>query len=361
MSAAEGRLPERLARRLGAAMPPALRAAMAAGGFLDATGAAPEDGSLPPLPAAPEHDLEAMLALTRLAAAHAAPLPLAETMLGHYALARAGLAPPLGPMTIGPVLPPGGVVRFAAGALRGRLHRLPWARQAVAAAVVVAEGDQARTILAGRPAVLECGLNLAGEPRDLVLLDDTPVLAAGAPGRGLTPAGLYRLGALFRAAAMAGALTQAADLTLRHVRRRREDGRRPLARAAVAEDMLRLAAEAAAARAVTAAAGQAAAGGAASLEEAGFAIACAKQRASAAAGAGAALAHRLQGVAALAPDHPLPALTRRLWAWRDEFGGEAEWAAWIGARARAAGGAGLWPLVADRGRMRAATEEAPNE
>jgi acyl-CoA dehydrogenase len=44
-------------------------------------------------------------------------------------------------------------------------------------------------------------------------------------------------------------------------------------------------------------------------------------------------------------EHSLHYLTRRLWSWRDEFGDETYWAALLGRRIAAAGGAGLWPLI----------------
>ena len=149
-----------------------------------------EDGpvlraALPPELGGEGEGLPGLLAIAEAAGAVGAPLPVAETLLGHYALALAGLAPPIGPLTIGPVQP-GEVARFEAGLLVGRLDRLPWARHAAAAVIVL---DGGRTILAGRPAIGAEGRNVAGEPRDLVLLEEMPVLAAGPPGSGLTPGG----------------------------------------------------------------------------------------------------------------------------------------------------------------------------
>ena len=54
--------------------------------------------------------------------------------------------------------------------------------------------------------------------------------------------------------------------------------------------------------------------------------------------------HRADGQVAIeASENPLHRLTRRLRAWRDEDGGEAHWAAWLGERVA---GDGLWERLA---------------
>ncbi|MBL6076485.1 acyl-CoA dehydrogenase family protein [Belnapia sp. T18] len=289
--------------RLSSAFDPHLWAALEEGPVLRA--------ALPPELGGDGEGLPGLLAIAEAAGAAGAPLPIAETLLGHHALALAGLAPPIGPLTFGPVLPddsPG----FGQGLLAGRLHRLPWARHA-STAVIVLEGR--RTVLAGRPAIGDEGRNGAGEPRDLVLLEEMPVLAAGEPGMGLNPGGLRALGTLFRAAAMLGATGRLAG------------HRRSPALAAAARFALRRAAWA----------------------PGRFAIACARLRVHAAA------------EDALAIPGQDPALVRRIAAWSGEFGTESEWASWLGRRARRAGAAGLWPLIADPGRMPDQTEETDDE
>jgi acyl-CoA dehydrogenase len=41
-------------------------------------------------------------------------------------------------------------------------------------------------------------------------------------------------------------------------------------------------------------------------------------------------------------EHPLHYSTRRLWSWRDEFGGESHWQAEIGRLVCSHGGVALW-------------------
>jgi acyl-CoA dehydrogenase len=64
-----------------------------------------------------------------------------------------------------------------------------------------------------------------------------------------------------------------------------------------------------------------------------WAVGSAKARTSEAAGAAAKIAHQVHGALGFTLEHPLRLLTTRLWAWRDECGGEAHWQERLGARA----------------------------
>jgi len=280
--------------------------------------------------------LPALLLLTRIAAAHSAPVPLAETLMAGHLLSAAGIEVPEGPLTVAPVLA-GEEARRDGGRLSGRLHRVPWARHA--AGLVVLAGD--RLVLTGRPAVVAEGANYAAEPRDAVDLDGAAVIAEGpAPD----PVALRALGALFRAAAIAGALGRIAELTVRYAGERVQFGR-PIAKfQAVQHGIAVLATQAAAAGAAVDRAALAAGVPGAPVFEA----AAAKVRAGEAATQGAAIAHQVHGAIGFTYEHTLHFSTRRLWSWREEFGDETEWAALMGAMVRRAGGAGLWPLVTRR-------------
>ena len=72
------------------------------------------------------------------------------------------------------------------------------------------------------------------------------------------------------------------------------------------------------------------------------AIAAAKARAGEAAGIGAGLAHQIHGALGFTYEHSLHFLTKRLQAWRGEYGGEAEWNAWLGHHLATAGADQLW-------------------
>jgi acyl-CoA dehydrogenase len=80
----------------------------------------------------------------------------------------------------------------------------------------------------------------------------------------------------------------------------------------------------------------------------GFAVAIAKARCGEAAGQVAAACHQVHGAMGFTQEHPLHFATRRLWAWRDEWGAESYWQEKLGRMICAEGGAGFWPLIADR-------------
>jgi alkylation response protein AidB-like acyl-CoA dehydrogenase len=91
------------------------------------------------------------------------------------------------------------------------------------------------------------------------------------------------------------------------------------------------------------------AAGASDQGQAGFAIAAAKARASETAGKIAAMGHQVLGAMGFTYEHNLHHFTRRLWAWRDDYGSDTFWAAELGRLVCAAGPESLWPgLTAGR-------------
>ena len=105
-----------------------------------------------------------------------------------------------------------------------------------------------------------------------------------------------------------------------------------------------------AAQAACAGASADAAVAAAERGDATFEIACAKARVGEAAGVAAAIAHQVHGAMGFTREHRLHRFTRRLWAWREEFGDEAYWWRWLGRIALAKHGDGLWPYLTARER-----------
>ncbi len=58
---------------------------------------------------------------------------------------------------------------------------------------------------------------------------------------------------------------------------------------------------------------------------------------------GTGIAHQVHGAIGFTHEHALHFATRRLWAWREEFGTDAFWAARLGRAAIGARAAGFWP------------------
>ena len=80
-----------------------------------------------------------------------------------------------------------------------------------------------------------------------------------------------------------------------------------------------------------------------------FLIAIAKTRVGDAATLASEIAHQVHGAIGFTKDYSLQLSTRRLWSWRDEFGGDTEWAARVGAYVCAGGADALWPTLTDGG------------
>jgi len=277
------------------------------------------------------------MALLRIASAHAAPVPLAETMLAGWLLAGAGLTVPDGVLSVAPVRLKDAMV-LKDGHLTGTAARVPWARNAAALAVLIAgpEGPLVAVVPAGGFTVTAQDGNLAGEPRDTVAFD-AAVEARPSP---VTLAQLRAAGACLRTVQIAGALSRALAVSIGYAQTRVQFGRAIGKFQAIQHNLAIMAGQSAAAIAAADMATDALEGG---LDP--FLVGAAKARAGEAASIAAGLAHQSHGAIGFTQEYELHYLTRRLWSWRDEFGNEAEWNAIVGRAALEAGADGLWPRL----------------
>ena len=279
-------------------------------------------------------------AVLRVAGRFSVPVPLAETLIAGWLLARAGIAVPNGPMTVAPVHADGHIVLRDDGALAGRARRVPFARNARHTAVLAHRGGEpvvALVATAGLP--VSHSTSLAGEPSDEMSFDGT-VPAAVRPVT-LDQDRLVAFGAAVRLQQMAGALEKILEQSVQHALDRSQFGR-PIAKfQAVQHNLATLAGEVAAASAAADAAAEACSG-----PEIGLAgVAIAKVRGGEAAGTGAAIAHQVHGAMGFTYEHSLHHATRRLWAWREEFGNETAWAQRLGRMVAAHGADQLWSFI----------------
>ena len=286
-----------------------------------------------------------LCALARVSGYHAAPVPLVETWLAEQMLSAAGLPPIEGVLTVGPVLRRDTVRlerRGGGWSLSGALKRVPWGRDARALVLTVDSDDGGRTVVIEAPQGWTHAWSYAREPRDDIEFDRLalPDENVGAPGRGWNRAALFFGGALFRTQSMAGAMERALELTVGYAKERVQFGRVIGKFQAVQQQIAAMASHVAAGSAVAQSAAEANASGLARFE-----IAAAKARIGEAVAVVAGVAHQVHAAMGFTHEHSLHRSTRRLWAWRDEFGSEAEWQAWIGRVAVELGGEGLWPYV----------------
>src|SRR5262245_21418130 len=177
----------------------------------------------------------------------AVPLPIAETMLAGWLLARAGIPTPSRPMACGPTIAGDAPLLAADGMLSGRLDAVPFAKGAGHLAVLAGrEGGGVAVVLvdAGAAQIAE-GVSLAGDALNTVRLDGVRPVADATPGLGGDA--LLLMGAAARAMQMAGALEAILDLSVTYANERIAFGR-PIGKfQAVQQGLARLAGEVAAA------------------------------------------------------------------------------------------------------------------
>lgn len=255
--------------------------------------------------------------LMRLAGAHAVAVPIVETLLATWFLTEAGLPVPTGRMSI---------------AIDG-FHR------------TVTFGDDVEHVVQvkGRSVVLHRGAlpRAPGTMGDQA--GDATCLASGIVDTAEMPSesGLL-LAALARAAQISGALDTVLTSTIAFAAQREQFGR-PLSRFQAIQHLLsEMGAEAAAASAIVDAAIM-------SVQRRTppdlTTIAAAKFRAGQAATVLSEHAHQVHGAIGYTEEYGLARLTRRLWQWREDFGGESYWARALGETALGTSDP-LWPQIA---------------
>jgi len=293
-----------------------------------------------------------LYAVLRVAGRFSAPIPLAETMLAAWIASSAGLEVSEKPMTVGPVRADDRLTLERDGngwRLSGRASRLPWATD-VARIVLLADGPDGAMAVAldgTAGAEVEAGRNMAGEPRDTLSFSGLRVAGdAVAPvATGVDRAALYRRGALARAVLMAGAMERALDTAVTYAGERKQFGR-PIGKfQAVQQQLAVMAGQVAAAGAAADAGVEALSIDDPARQE--FLIAIAKTRVGDAATLASEIAHQVHGAIGFTKEYSLQLATRRLWSWREEFGGDTEWAARVGAYVCAGGADALWPTLTD--------------
>jgi acyl-CoA dehydrogenase len=278
----------------------------------------------------------AALSLIEVAAEYAAPIPLGETMIAAWLLDRAGLPVPSGPLTFAAVI---GNAEAAGSSWRltGVSQRVPWGSRAGVVAVADGEAGPRIFLLDPHAMTVELGTNLAGEPRDTLTID--ALVGTGAPSP-VSVDQLRVIGAAIRTMQIAGALRSATTMALQYARDRVQFGRSLSKFQAIQQSLAVLATQ-------TAVSSMAATMARTALANDDLLpnVAMAKARAGEAASVGAAIAHQVHGAIGFTLEYDLQVFTKRLYAWRDEFGNEAEWNLLYGNRIAALGADGLWSAI----------------
>ncbi|MBX9606869.1 MAG: acyl-CoA dehydrogenase family protein [Gammaproteobacteria bacterium] len=279
----------------------------------------------------------------RAAGRHAVPLPVAEAAIAEWLAGQAGVELPEGvpgllPATLGPA-------QLTAAGLRLDSVRTPWGRNADYLVGVAETGTGAELVVASpKGLAIASEDNIGRDPRDSLTGTAALIARQALP----QPADSVRwLGALARSAQIAGAGAAALDLALKYSSERSQFGKPLSGFQAIQHYLADLAGLVASVDAITmaACAGLDQRGMAPSGRNARFEIAAAKCRASEAVEKLTRLSHQCHGAIGFTYEYGLHFLTRRLWAWRAEFGGAGEWGEYLGRIAAEVGGDGIWPAI----------------
>lgn len=273
-------------------------------------------------------DVAAVVA--RLAGRHALSLPIAETMLANRLAAEAGLE--VGDArTALAISTDAKTLHIAAsgGKLRlsGFCDHVAWAGETEAVLVAGLCEDGPVLMRVGRPSrfVATSCRNVAGEARDRLAFDELTLEPSDWKAMPTPPQEILAQAALLRAAQSIGAMETAFALTRDYAGERNQFGR-PLAKFQVVQHQIAaMAGQIAACKAAVMAGEKAADEGADILL-----MAIAKARTGEASAMVAAIAHQVHGAIGFTQEYRLHRATRRLWAWRDDYGTESFWQEWIG-------------------------------
>jgi acyl-CoA dehydrogenase len=226
--------------------------------------------------------------------------------------------------------------------LNGVIAHVPWARLASRVIVSIEAGNE-HVLLWLSPedyAVAE-NENLAGEPRDSVIIRNAHVPSERFCHSPVSSQTILLRGALTRSIAMAGAMIAVLDLTLAHSSTREQFGQ-PLNKFQAVQQLLaRLAGEVFAAVATTRDAVEAF-----QTDDGTFEALVACVRVSQAGLMVPRIAHQIHGALGVTDEYALHRFTNRIWSWRGEFGHEQLWSTAVTHFVRERDGlSSLWPLV----------------
>ncbi|HTE14344.1 MAG TPA: acyl-CoA dehydrogenase family protein [Burkholderiales bacterium] len=281
------------------------------------------------------------VSILRVAGRYSAPVPLAETMIARWLFSKATV--PIGSEPTSIVFLRGKTCWQFGGqeshrTLSGRQQAVPWGGSVKSILVVGAdEGTTLGVVEAARLGV-QARRNIAGEPRDQLDADKVPFMEVHLPD--VNADFVFDLASLFRGALICGALERILELSVLYASDRIQFGR-PLSKfQAVQQQLAVLAGEVASATAITDAAARVV-----GREDGNLMIAAMRSRLANAIDTGTAIAHQVHGAIGFAREYALHSSTRRLWAWRDEYGSAVEWRERLGRAFAGTPADELWPKL----------------
>ncbi|WEX12448.1 acyl-CoA dehydrogenase family protein [Chelativorans sp. AA-79] len=277
---------------------------------------------------------EQLFQIAQLAGRYALPMPLVQTIIGRAVLDQCGLPAPEGALSVAFA----GFPQSPAGeSPEGRYIDVPWARPDEPV-VLVSLDDNGATVeiieFAG-----QSFKNIAGEPEGRLILpsnrsEPTARLSPETAGR------FWLLTSLAQASLISGALEKVLEMSVQYVSDRVIFGKHMKTFQVVQHQTAQMAEEVCAGTIITHAAAR-------SFDEpmGDVMVAAARARLADAVEFVASAAHQFHGAMGFTLEFPLQQSTKRLWAWRDQYGTAVEWRKKVGRTFIGLGSDELWPKL----------------
>ncbi len=273
-------------------------------------------------------------------------VPYADSeAIGRWLANAAGFEPTKEILTVVVVDPASIQARKGTDAVRLSMQGqvIPWATRADKIIFSFHTGDGCRIGVKAKDSVKFRTLpNFAGEPHGVVLDDAVDLASDDMHGVGLDygPERVMQRGALCRSVQMLGAMVRINELTLQYSHDRKQF-KRSLADFQIIQSYLAEMAGELAASSVAIDVAVARIDEADAFEH----VAAAKIRTAHASRQITSLGHQVHGSFGFTQEAPLNIWSRRIWAWRDDYGNEAEWGAKLGGLIITRGGDALWTSI----------------
>jgi acyl-CoA dehydrogenase len=276
-------------------------------------------------------------AMLRLIGDAAAPGPILETILGQRLLADAGLDVAEGLLSLVFVDDLANLPRDATHWQQAAVYEVPWAEAVEKILVVARDGEGARLLVSqAADWTITPGVDAAGEPRDTLTAQSLPVTSAALPDYDA----VLGMAAILRGAQILGAIEWSFRRTVEHAGERKQFGREIGKFQAVQQMLAELAGHVLASSAITEAASEGQTSGL---------VAAARSRLGDAADATITIAHQVHGAIGFSLEYALNSRTRRLMAWRDDYGSVLYWRRTLASRFTPLNRETFWFGVSDAG------------
>ena len=235
------------------------------------------------------------------------------------------------------------------GTLSGVLRNVKWARWAGFLLVGIDAKQLVLVDLSASGVGLEEGVDTSKMPADTLVLQKVPVLNVLANPFSNLNDPVKVLGAGVRTVMMVGALEFALDQSVQYAKDRVQFGKPIGKNQAIQQQLALMAGEVAMARACAVMACKDMPNINLLLAPcAEFSVATAKVCSGEAVSNGTSIAHQVHGAIGFTYEHSLNFATRRLWAWRGDFGNSASWARLLGKAFANQPGEHFWCSLTER-------------